>query len=542
MSLRARVLVGMAAIAVVLGLAALTVTQIIEAHLVDRIDQQLESTSMALASGPRAQRFSECFTEPMPPSTATDSAGSPTTSTSVPTDAAGPTDATTSTSLAPGTPGAADPATPETTGGARTTCAEGTVGPSSSTMVVVGSLSRFDVSLVIPPDVVVPLVSPDSGPEAPAPPDLDVDDVMGSARTGEPFTVGSDGATGRHRVRGVVNPKDEVLAVSQPLAEVDATMGRLVVVEAVATVAILGVLGLVAWWVIRHGVRPVKQMTATASAIAGGDLSHRVPEHDPDTEAGQLGTALNRMLGRIEHAFDERSRSEARLRQFVADASHELRTPVTTIRGYSELYESGGLDDGVELSEAMRRTRQEALRMGNLVDDMLLLARLDEGRELARQPVDVAALVRDAGRDARAVDPDRSVVTATQGPLGVLGDADRLRQVIANLVGNALVHTPSSARLDLRARRDGDRAVVEVADRGPGMPPEVVAQAFDRFFRADQSRSRHRGGSGLGLAIVQATAAAHGGQVSLHSTLGEGTTARLTLPLAPTDHPMPADG
>jgi two-component system, OmpR family, sensor kinase len=180
--------------------------------------------------------------------------------------------------------------------------------------------------------------------------------------------------------------------------------------------------------------------------------------------------------------------------------------------------------------------------VGNLVDDMLLLARLDEGRELARQPVDVAALVRDAGRDARAVDPDRSVVTATQGPLGVLGDADRLRQVIANLVGNALVHTPSSARLDLRARRDGDRAVVEVADRGPGMPPEVVAQAFDRFFRADQSRSRHRGGSGLGLAIVQATAAAHGGQVSLHSTLGEGTTARLTLPLAPTDHPMPADG
>lgn len=176
--------------------------------------------------------------------------------------------------------------------------------------------------------------------------------------------------------------------------------------------------------------------------------------------------------------------------------------------------------------------------MGNLVDDMLLLARLDEGRPLARQRVDMAALARDAGRDARAVDPDRTVVTASQGPLEVLGDGDRLRQVLANLVGNALVHTPSTARIDIRARRDGDRAVVEVADRGAGMPPEVLAQAFDRFYRADPSRSRHRGGSGLGLAIVQAAVAAHGGEVTLDSTPGEGTTARVTLPLAPVD---PAD-
>jgi two-component system OmpR family sensor kinase len=191
------------------------------------------------------------------------------------------------------------------------------------------------------------------------------------------------------------------------------------------------------------------------------------------------------------------------------------------------------LEEQGELSEAMRRTRQEAVRMGDLVDDMLLLARLDEGRPLDQSRVDVAALAEDAGRDARAVDPERDVVVRVEGRLEVMGDGDRLRQVIANLVGNALVHTPSSARLDIRARRDGDRAVVEVSDRGEGMPPDVLGQAFDRFYRADPSRSRHRGGSGLGLAIVQAAVAAHGGEVALDSTPGEGTTARITLPLAP---------
>ncbi|HEX8804856.1 MAG TPA: HAMP domain-containing sensor histidine kinase, partial [Acidimicrobiales bacterium] len=334
----------------------------------------------------------------------------------------------------------------------------------------------------------------------------------------------------------------DVFVVALPLADVDAAVDRLVAVEAAATLAILGVLGLVGWWVVHLGIRPLKQMTATASAIADGDLSRRVPEVAPRTEAGELGAALNRMLGRIERAFDARSRSEERLRRFVADASHELRTPVTTIRGYAELYQAGGLADEAELAEAMRRTGQEAVRMGNLVDDMLLLARLDQGRPLESTPVDLADLVADAARDAGAVAPDRAVTARADGPLVVLGDSDRLRQVLANLVGNALVHTPPGTPVEVRARRapapsapvDGpDVAVVEVVDHGQGMPPEAAERAFERFYRADRSRARHRGGSGLGLAIVDAIATAHGGTVALDSGEGTGTTVRITLPLAP---------
>jgi two-component system OmpR family sensor kinase len=274
-------------------------------------------------------------------------------------------------------------------------------------------------------------------------------------------------------------------------------------------------------------------MTGTATAIAAGDLSARVPDERAGTEAGELGVALNRMLGSIEAAFDERERSQDRLRRFVADASHELRTPVTTIRGYAELYRAGALEDRDELGEAMRRTEQEAIRMGSLVEDLLQLARLDQGRPLERAPVDLGVLVDDAARDARAVSPGRAVaVVRPDGrPLVVLGDEARLRQVVANLVGNALVHTPEEASIELRAGpADGGGAWLEVADRGPGMPPEVADRAFERFYRADPSRSRHKGGSGLGLSIVEATVAAHGGRVSLTSEVGAGTTVRIELP------------
>jgi two-component system OmpR family sensor kinase len=271
-------------------------------------------------------------------------------------------------------------------------------------------------------------------------------------------------------------------------------------------------------------------MTKTASAIADGDLSQRVPDVVPGTEAGELGTALNTMLGRIEHAFDERGRADARLRRFVADASHELRTPVTTIRGYAELYRTGGLREPGELDSAMRRTEAEAVRMGNLVEDLLVLARLDQGRPLQREPVDLDALARDAARDAGAVDPDHPVRAVAAGGVVVPGDADRLRQVVTNLVGNARVHTTPGTPVEVRTFREGERAVLEVADEGPGMPPEVADRAFERFYRADPARSRHRGGTGLGLAIVKATVDAHGGTVSLRSTPGQGTTVRVELP------------
>jgi two-component system OmpR family sensor kinase len=223
------------------------------------------------------------------------------------------------------------------------------------------------------------------------------------------------------------------------------------------------------------------------------------------------------------------------LRRFIADASHELRTPITTIRGYAELYRTGGLDDGDELREAMRRTEQESTRMGGLIDDLLQLARLDQGRSLLQEPVDLAAVVADAARDARAVAPGRVVSCDAGEPLVVTGDGDRLRQVVANLVGNALVHTEAGTAIALRATRRGDRATVEVADEGEGMAPATAARAFERFFRADASRSRHHGGSGLGLAIVEAVVAAHGGSVSLDSAPGRGTTVRIDLPLADAD-------
>jgi two-component system, OmpR family, sensor kinase len=345
------------------------------------------------------------------------------------------------------------------------------------------------------------------------------------------FTVGSDTDV-RFRVLAQPTRRSGVVVLALPLSDVDAAVDRLVRVEALVTVAVLAVLGLVTWWVLRLGVQPVKRMTRTAVAIADGDLSQRVPDVVPGTEAGELGEALNTMLGRIEHAFAERGRSEARLRQFVADASHELRTPVTTIRGYAELYRTGGLRGEGELDAAMQRTEAEAVRMGSLVEDLLLLARLDQGRPLQREPVDLDVLARDAARDAAAVDPGHPVTAVAVGGVVVPGDADRLRQVVTNLVGNARVHTPPGTPVEVRTSRDGDRAVLEVADSGPGMPPHVAERAFERFYRADPARSRHHGGTGLGLAIVQATVHAHGGTVSLRTAPGQGTTVRVELPSA----------
>ncbi len=355
---------------------------------------------------------------------------------------------------------------------------------------------------------------------------------MAALREGKAVTVGAAGSDERYRMLGRVEGRlGGVTVAALPMEDVDDAVRRLVAVEVVAVLSVLAVLGLVTGWVIRLGIRPLRRMTATAGAIAGGDLSQRIPESAPGTEAADLGVALNAMLGRIEEAFDERTASEARLRRFIADASHELRTPVTTIRGYAELYRTGALDRKAELAEAMRRTEQEAVRMGTLVEDLLHLARLDQGRPLERAPVDLAAVAADAVLDAQAVAPDRTLAVDGPTELVVQGDEGRLRQVTANLVGNALVHAPG-ARVDVKLARRGDSAVLEVADDGPGMAPADAAKAFERFYRADASRQRHRGGSGLGLAIVEATVRAHGGTVAIDTAPGEGTTVRVELPLA----------
>jgi two-component system OmpR family sensor kinase len=238
------------------------------------------------------------------------------------------------------------------------------------------------------------------------------------------------------------------------------------------------------------------------------------------------------MLESLDTAYTEKADSEARLRRFVADASHELRTPVTTIRGYAELYRIGGLGDPGELSEAMRRTEQEAVRMARLVEDLLTLAKLDQGRLLEQKPVDLTRLVADAARDAAVVDPSRSISTELDGPVVVSGDEDRLRQVIANVVGNALVHTPAATPIELRVTGNDSSACIAVTDHGPGMTPEDAARVTQRFYRADPARTRDRGGSGLGMSIADAAVSAHGGEIAVDSEVGRGTTVTVTLPLA----------
>ena len=365
-----------------------------------------------------------------------------------------------------------------------------------------------------------------SDPPPELPTDLHLDDE-------ERFlTVGSEGkGTLRHRLLAAPLRDGGTFVVAFPLRDVNKTLSGLVLIETVGTVAVVVVLGLLSLWVVKIGLRPLDQMTATAGEIAAGDLSRRIERADDHTEVGRLGLALNQMLGHIERAFAERTESEDRLRRFVADASHELRTPLTSIRGYAELFRQGAADRPHDLATAMRRIEDESARMGVLVDDLLLLARLDQGRPLEHAPVDLVALASDAVDDARAVSPDRTVTFETNGPAVVTGDEARLRQVAANLLVNAQVHTPEGTPVHVRVRTATDVAVLEVTDEGPGLMPEEAERIFERFYRADPSRTRTSGGSGLGLSIVAAIAGAHGGQATVDSDPGRGTTFRVELPV-----------
>jgi two-component system OmpR family sensor kinase len=331
------------------------------------------------------------------------------------------------------------------------------------------------------------------------------------------------------------------LVVALPLAEVNSTLHRLTLIELAVGAAVLAALGVLAAWLVRVGLRPLERIEATAEGIAAGDdLSRRIEDDDPRTEVGRLGRTLNAMLERIEAAFAERRESEARLRRFVADASHELQTPLTSVRGYAELFRRGAADDPDDLQMAMERIEAEATRMGVLVDDLLLLARLDQGRELRREPVDLVPLAGDLVHDARVVDPERPIALTGEGPVVVEGDDPALRQVVGNLIANARVHTPPGTPIEVRVGSADGQARIEVADRGPGLAPEHAARVFERFFRADPSRARTSGGSGLGLSIVAAVAEAHGGRAEVDSIPGEGATFRIVLPQRPADPPAPA--
>jgi two-component system, OmpR family, sensor kinase len=354
----------------------------------------------------------------------------------------------------------------------------------------------------------------------------------------EPFTTGAVAAGGpRYRVQAT-QVSNGVLVVGIPLTEVTQTLRRLVVVALLVTGAVVAAMALISWATVRRGLRPLEEIGDTAGAIAGGDLSKRVDETDPRTEVGRLGISLNGMLGRIEEAMDERRASEEALRRFLADASHELRTPLTSIRGYAELFRRGAEKDPADTAVAMRRIEQESERMGLLVDDLLFLARSGRGRPIAHDPVDLARVAADAVHDARAIDPSRAITLEGPEHLVVAGDDRRLRQVFANLLGNALSYSPAGTPVAVTVREEaGGMAAVEVADRGPGLSPEDAAHVFDPFYRADPSRGRagdEGEGTGLGLAIVAAIADAHGGEVAVTTAPGAGASFITLIPMMST--------
>ncbi|GAB2528553.1 HAMP domain-containing sensor histidine kinase [Nocardia heshunensis] len=359
-----------------------------------------------------------------------------------------------------------------------------------------------------------------------------------------PQTVGSVGAsTEEWRVLRTVNEYG-TSTIALRMDETNSLLDKLIVLQLVIGALVLAALAAVARIVIRRSLRPLREVERTAAAIAGGDLHQRVPVRGTDTEVDHLSQSLNTMLTQIQQAFaateaseEAARRSESKMRQFVADASHELRTPLTTIKGFSELYRQGAITDPGML---MDRIERESKRMSLLVEDLLMLARLDAQRPVERRPVDLLMLASDAVHSARALaaaqrpdGPERKIdleIRPGPGTLELLGDEARLRQVLANLLNNALVHTPPEAEVTVRLTPAEDEVAMEVADTGPGLDPEQAERVFERFYRADASRSRESGGSGLGLSIVQALVAAHGGKVSVTSAPGEGTTFTVRLP------------
>ena len=350
----------------------------------------------------------------------------------------------------------------------------------------------------------------------------------------DPQTVkGSDGITQFRMTdwpEGRFGGQYIVLAV--PLTDIYSTLRGLLISQLVISVGVVAGTALLAFVLIQVGLRPLRRMGATAGVIAAGDYSRRVEPATPRTEIGRLGLALNAMLSQIEAAFAERTASENRLRRFIADASHELRTPLTSIRGYSEMLRRGASESAADSELARRRIEEESVRMSTLVDDMLLIARLDQGRPLETRPVDLYAIASDAAADARAVAPHREITLDASQTVMVRGDDTRLRQVVGNLVRNALVHTPSRTPIEIGVTTQNGTAHLMVTDHGPGLRTEDTSRIFEPFYRADPSRSRDSGGAGLGLSIVTAVVTAHGGRVDVKETSGGGATFEVELPLA----------
>src|SRR6185369_3225432 len=344
-----------------------------------------------------------------------------------------------------------------------------------------------------------------------------------------PVTVGSiDHSNVQWRAMSVRGLRGELTTVAIDLSDVQSTVRALIFAQ----------LGVAGYWVVHRSLRPLVEVEQTAAAIAAGQLDRRVPERDARTEVGRLSLALNGMLAQIQRAVassdssaEGARTSEDRMRRFITDASHELRTPLTTIRGFAELYRQGAAND-VEM--LMSRIESESRRMGLLVEDLLLLARLDQQRPLERHRVDLLAIASDAVHDAQSIAPPERKITMEvfdgPGTPEVLGDEARLRQVLGNLVANALQHTPDTADITVRVGTDTDNVVLEVRDEGPGMSTDDAHRVFERFYRADSSRARASGGTGLGLSIVDSLVYAHGGTVSVTTAPGQGCRFKVNLP------------
>ena len=348
-----------------------------------------------------------------------------------------------------------------------------------------------------------------------------------------PFTVPGTADVHQYRVTDWAENSfgGQTIVFAIPMDDVSANLAQLLRLELFISIGVVVGTAFLAWLIIHVGLRPLQRMGATAGEIAAGDYSRRVDPATPRTEIGRLGIALNAMLSQIEAAFAQSKASEQRLRRFIADASHELRTPLTSIRGYSEMLRRGAAESPTDSDLARRRIEEESVRMSTLVDDMLLIARLDQGRPLEAKPVDLQVIARDAAADARAVAPLREITLQAADSIVVSGDDTRLRQVVGNLVRNALVHTPAATPVEIAVTSQNGTARLSVTDHGPGLPAGDRERIFEPFYRADASRSRDSGGAGLGLSIVSAVVAAHGGRVQVKETSGGGATFEVQLPL-----------
>jgi two-component system, OmpR family, sensor kinase len=521
-------------------------TNLLRHSLMDRVDSQLTSASHQITTSD----FARGFRGGRPPGTGLGTPGAPGTTTGAPTGIIAP-------NAAAPSAGAAAPTAAAPTAAAPSAGTRPAASPACGTSTTADPTATTRRTLLpLPSDYLVqfnnaagtkisqssePLNQADCGPAIPA---LSLAAV--NALHGKPFTVPSSKGSERWRVVVSVMPSGTgSIAVATPLTGVDSTLNQLMLFDVIIGAGVVIVLAGLSYIAVRHSLRPLVDVEHTAAAIAAGDLTRRVPQSDPRTEVGRLAGALNGMLSQIESAFrareaseQEARTSETRMRRFITDASHELRTPLTSIRGFAELYRMGAVPEESDVDRVMTRIESESTRMGLLVDDLLLLARLDQQRPLEREIVDLETIASDAVHDAQAVSPGRDVQLqlSTHEPVLVIGDDARLRQVVGNLVTNALTHTPETAAVTVGLSIDDSEAerfaVLEVADSGPGLSPKDAQRIFERFYRVEESRTRANGGSGLGLSIVAALTAAHGGTTDVETKLGIGSRFRIRLPLA----------